>query len=709
MLFASCLNQALQLDCLHRCILTASCKQSFNRKDRAWWNESSVSCCHRLFVSFPPPNRSCTLCQFIPRSGLIRWFRLPSFRERQILLHWLKKRSPWIARFDSKSQQHGQWFSSFFCLLQSSFSPSCTQVCSIRNNAVFSDPYDALLVFLRHVSRKWHRYYIWDSNWKKLLIGILLSLGYFIYLLSLSISTARSMFLFSLHSFVSLFALLSALFITCTGLPVIKLPSISIRGSTSTRTLLYLVVKNVLFLAGGTLLCNFIGTLAASVLLFPSFISQNASRLDHIPTQRYLIIFFIVLVGNCGGVLSPLGDPPLYMGYSNGVRFLFTFEHLYKIFLVVNGYTLLVFALIDLTNALLKRRDQRQWEAIANERELHAKLDAPVNANEQAETSEQCPTLQNDSRYDLSPLTSSATTGSWHGLHHLPFLATVIVLVVLKGLNLPRAWPLYLQEALLLGITLLCLTVDMLYNRLTPAAWYTRNYATRMEPVVEVLVIFVGLLFTMSAPIAVLTNMHIDIGPKVSSRKMISRLVSCLPLASLLYLRRLLCTPGQCCCLHQLCCKCCRPIQHHYRPNGHRWEWIHCWFSLRAFQRASRRCHCGHSRPFRRLGADGRMYIDRQCPKYCRGIHGYTIHVSYWSEQHPAHRKNWISSTDVSRDGYLDTDFSLCCFSNAGIIIFNGNESDLVLIVCYGDKIKMPCCPRATSIQLKVLSNVSVK
>lgn len=361
--------------------------------------------------------------------------------------------------------------------------------------------HDAVLVYLRRVPSRWHRYYIWDSNSKKLLIGVLLSLGYFIYLLSLSIPTARSMFLFSLHSFVSLFALLSALFVTCTGLPVIKLPSVSIQASTPIRTLLYLVAKNVVFLAGGTLLCNFIGTLAASVLLFPSFISQNASRLDHLPTQRYLIIFFIVLVGNCGGVLSPLGDPPLYMGYTNGVRFLFTFEYLYKIFLVVNGYTLLIFALIDLANALLKRRDQRKNQATENETELHEKLEAAVSKNETI-----------DSRYDLSPLTSSC---SWHGMHHLPFLLAVIVLVVLKGLNLPRAWPVYLQEALLIGITLLCLLVDMIYNRQTPAAWYKRNYSTRMEPVIEVLVIFVGLLFTMSAPIAVLTNMNFDIGPKV--------------------------------------------------------------------------------------------------------------------------------------------------------------------------------------------------
>ena len=339
-----------------------------------------------------------------------------------------------------------------------------------------------------------------------MLIGVLLSIAYFIYLLTLSISTARTMFLFSLHSLVSLFALLSALFITCTGLPVVKLPSKTINAKTPISDLLCLVLKNVLFLAFGTILCNFIGTLAASVLLFPSFVSQNASRLKHLNTQRHLIIFFIVLVGNCGGVLSPLGDPPLYMGYTNGVRFLFTFEHLYKIFLVANGYTLTIFASIDLINALLERRNQQK-----NSKNHQEGVTTPMNEKYPENTVEKI----DEVRYDLSSA-SSTLTCSWHGIHHLPFLIAILALVVLKGLNLPRAWPLYLQEVLLIIVTIICLTADMLYNRLTPLAWYKKNYATRMEPVVEVIVIFVGLLFTMSAPIAVLTNMNIDIGPKVN-------------------------------------------------------------------------------------------------------------------------------------------------------------------------------------------------
>lgn len=344
-------------------------------------------------------------------------------------------------------------------------------------------------VYLRYTPSRFHRYYIWDSNWKKFLIAIILSVFYFIYLLSVSTSMARSMFLFSLHSLISLFALLSALFITCTGLPIIQLPSIIINKTTTIHELCYVVAKNVLFLAMGTILCNCIGTLAASVLLFPSFISQNINRLSHLNTQRHLTIFFIILIGNCGGVLSPLGDPPLYMGYTNGVPFLFTFKHLYKIFLIVNGYTLIVFGIIDLLNALSLRKS-----SIDNADELTIAM---------TEISNELPSKPKD-------------IGSSQGIHNLPFLLIILCLIVLKGLNIPTAWPVYLQESLLFLITVVCISVDMCYHRLSPVAWYKKNYQTRMEPVVEVIVIFVGLLFMMSAPITILTtHANIDIGPKV--------------------------------------------------------------------------------------------------------------------------------------------------------------------------------------------------
>jgi hypothetical protein len=337
---------------------------------------------------------------------------------------------------------------------------------------------------------KWHKYYIWDCNWKKLIIGLSLSLGYYIYLLNLSYSTALKMFLFSFHSFISLFALLFSLFVTCTGLPLLKLHSTKIHSSTKFSILIWIVFKNILFLSISIILCNLIGTLAASVLLFPSFISQNSSRLNHLNTQRFLIIFFIILIGNCAGVLSPLGDPPLYMGYINGVEFLFTFKYLYKIFFITNGYLLFIFALIDFLNAWTYQRKEnnQSYELTSCEK-------------------------KSDERYDLS----SSLPIKWNGIYHIIFLLLIILIILFKGFNIPIKWSEYIQEIILFLIAFICICFDIIWTKQTIKEWFKKNYSTRIEPVAEVIVIFIGLFFTMSAPITILSNLNLQLGPKVKS------------------------------------------------------------------------------------------------------------------------------------------------------------------------------------------------
>ncbi|UJR07621.1 hypothetical protein I4U23_011910 [Adineta vaga] len=299
------------------------------------------------------------------------------------------------------------------------------------------------------------------------------------------------MFSFSFHSFISLFALLFSLFVSCTGLPLLKLPSTKIHSSTKLLTLICIVGKNVLFLAFSTILCNLIGTLAASVLLFPSFLSQNSSRLNHLNNQRFLIIFFIIIIGNCAGVLSPLGDPPLYMGYTNGVEFKFTFIYLYKIFLVANVYILIIFAFIDLFNAWIYRREQKHHKNRTYEL---------TSSGEKF-----------DERYDLS----SAVRIQWNGIYHGVFLVLIIGTVLLKGFNIPLKWPEYVQEIILFIIAIVCICFDVVWTKQTLKQWWKSNYSTRIEPVAEVIVIFVGLFFTMSAPITILSNLNLQFGPKL--------------------------------------------------------------------------------------------------------------------------------------------------------------------------------------------------
>ena len=99
---------------------------------------------------------------------------------------------------------------------------------------------------------------------------------------------------------------------------------------------------NVGFLAAGAVLANVIGTTGASMLLIRPVLRINARRARrvHVP------VFFIFVVSNTGGLLTPLGDPPLFLGFLQGVEFTWTLR-LWPQWLVVNGAVLAVFYVWD--------------------------------------------------------------------------------------------------------------------------------------------------------------------------------------------------------------------------------------------------------------------------------------------------------------------------------------------------------------------------
>jgi Na+/H+ antiporter NhaD/arsenite permease-like protein len=107
-----------------------------------------------------------------------------------------------------------------------------------------------------------------------------------------------------LEEYVPFLAILFALFTIAGG--------ICVRGTISGTP-----VVNTGLLALGTTLAGFMGTTGASMLLIRPLISANASRRHRV----HAVVFFIVLVGNVGGALSPLGDPPLFIGFIKGVDF----------------------------------------------------------------------------------------------------------------------------------------------------------------------------------------------------------------------------------------------------------------------------------------------------------------------------------------------------------------------------------------------------
>ena len=105
---------------------------------------------------------------------------------------------------------------------------------------------------------------------------------------------------------------------------------------------------NTAFLAAGALLASFMGTTGASMLLLRPLLATNAER-----TQvRHTVIFFIFIVANAGGLLTPLGDPPLFMGYLRGVPFTWTLQ-LWPAWLFMNASLLVLYFIFD-TQALMR-------------------------------------------------------------------------------------------------------------------------------------------------------------------------------------------------------------------------------------------------------------------------------------------------------------------------------------------------------------------
>lgn len=100
---------------------------------------------------------------------------------------------------------------------------------------------------------------------------------------------------------------------------------------------------NVLLLLAGTLLAGIMGTIGASLLLIHPLLASNGAR----PERRHLVIAFIIVVANAGGALSPLGDPPLLIGFLRGVPFFWPAIHLAVPTLVVAAWTLALTYLAD--------------------------------------------------------------------------------------------------------------------------------------------------------------------------------------------------------------------------------------------------------------------------------------------------------------------------------------------------------------------------
>jgi len=134
-----------------------------------------------------------------------------------------------------------------------------------------------------------------------------------------------------LGDYLGFIAVLFALYVVAGGIVV----SGTVRGTP---------LVNGLTLAFGTLIASIVGTTGAAMILIRPLIRANAARLHNV----HVVVFFIFLVGNIGGALSPLGDPPLFIGFLNGVDFFWPAKNLWQPTAFVAGCVLAIFVAVDL-------------------------------------------------------------------------------------------------------------------------------------------------------------------------------------------------------------------------------------------------------------------------------------------------------------------------------------------------------------------------
>ncbi len=187
-------------------------------------------------------------------------------------------------------------------------------------------PFAFYLLSIAFIPLFWGHF--WEKNRNKFLFALAASLPVLLFL-ALSPHGEMRWLADSAKEYVTFIALIATLFIISGG--------IYLEGSLAGTPLV-----NTGFLAAGAILANVIGTTGASMLLIRPLLRANESR----QRKVHLVIFFIFIVSNAGGLLTPLGDPPLFLGFLRGVPFAWTFR-LVGPWALVNGVLLVLCNLVD--------------------------------------------------------------------------------------------------------------------------------------------------------------------------------------------------------------------------------------------------------------------------------------------------------------------------------------------------------------------------
>lgn len=291
----------------------------------------------------------------------------------------------------------------------------------------------------------------WEHNKNKCLIVAVLGLPVVAYLATFGHHGLEAME-HAGKEYVSFLILLGSLFVISGG--------IYVRGALKGSPVL-----NTYFLALGACIANFIGTTGASMLLIRPLLRANGHRHN----VTHIVIFFIFVVSNCGGLLTPLGDPPLFLGFLKGVPFLWTLR-LIPQWAFVNGVLLVLFFL---------------WDYIV----IHREARTPA---EEAKLEE--------------PLTTEKF--GVEGKHNFLGLAAIIAIIFSCGQGygnsffqqyLPgggETWPFGVQETMMALTAILCFLITSRSTR--------EKNRFGFGPIIEVAILFAGIFITMIPALAIL-------------------------------------------------------------------------------------------------------------------------------------------------------------------------------------------------------------
>ena len=184
-------------------------------------------------------------------------------------------------------------------------------------------PFGVLLAAIAVVPLIWAAW--WSRHYPKVIVALAtLVIGYYFIELHAGARVGHAA-----HDYLCFITLIGSLYVVAGGI------HITVAGEGTPRV-------NVLFLLIGALISNVLGTTGASVLLIHPWLRLNKHRI-----AGYHIVFFIFIVSNVGGCLTPVSDPPLFLGYLLGVPFWWVAAHGWLIWATGLGILLLMFYAVD--------------------------------------------------------------------------------------------------------------------------------------------------------------------------------------------------------------------------------------------------------------------------------------------------------------------------------------------------------------------------